>query len=180
MAQTWAGAIPCPIETQKEVPSQSPNPLQMKNKLFLLVLMAMLAGSVSAQWSVGARFGGASGVSLKSYSKTGNTHFEFITAFSLDENIEGFSLTILGEKFGAFSEDGKLGAILGVGETMVFGDEFLLGVSGILGFDWRIGRIGLQLDWLPTWIFVNESYFSPVNAAVTARWMFGGRLNPKY
>lgn len=152
----------------------------MNYKILIIGIAFLMTGNLSAQWSVGARFGGSSGVSLKSYSKTGNTHFEFITAFNFDENVEGFSVTILGEKFGAFSEDGKLGAILGVGETMVFGDEFLLGVSGILGFDWRIGRIGLQLDWLPTWIFVNESYFSPINAAVTARWMFGGRLNPKY
>lgn len=142
------------------------------------MLAIILAGSVSAQWSVGARFGGASGLSLKSYSKTGNTHFEAITAFSFDENLEGFSVTLLGERFGSFSDDGKLGAILGLGETMVFGDEFYLGVSGILGFDWRIGRrIGFQVDWLPTWIFVNDSYFSPVNVAFTARWVFAGRMS---
>lgn len=152
----------------------------MKIKLLLLLITLMVTGSVSAQWSVGARFGGASGLSLKNYSRTGSVHFEAITAINFDENLDGFSVTLLGEKFGAFSEDGKLGAILGAGETMVFGDEFLLGISGILGFDWRIGRIGFQVDWLPTWIFVNDSYFSPVNAAVTARWMFGGRARPQY
>lgn len=149
----------------------------MKKILLISLLAFLFIHSASAQWSVGARFGGASGVSLKSYSRTGSTHFEFISAFNFDENVDGFSVTILGEKFGALSESGKLGAILGAGETMIFGDEFLLGVSGIIGFDWRIGRIGLQLDWLPTWIFVNDSYFSPINAAVTARWMFGGRIN---
>ncbi|HSF88710.1 MAG TPA: hypothetical protein VLA46_04785 [Saprospiraceae bacterium] len=150
----------------------------MKYKILLVCIAFFTSGTLSAQWSVGARFGGASGVSLKSYSKTGSTHFEIITAYNFDENVEGPSLTILGEKFGAFTEDGKLGALLGVGETMVFGDDFLLGLSGILGFDWRIGRIGVQLDWLPTWIFINDSYFSPINAAFTARWMFGGRRNP--
>lgn len=148
----------------------------MKNFLLLSFLVILTVGSASAQWSVGARFGGASGVSLKSYSQTGGLNFEFISALSFDEEVDGFSLTILGEKFGALSDNGKLGAFLGLGETMVFGDEFYLGVSGALGFDWRIGRIGLQLDWLPTWIFVNKSYFSPINAAVTARWMFGGRI----
>lgn len=152
----------------------------MRNKLLLLCLSLLFAASVSAQWSVGARFGGASGLSLKHYSKTGSVHFEAITALSLDENLEGVSVTLLGEKFGALSEDGKLGAILGIGETMVFGDEFYFGVSGILGFDWRIGRIGLQLDWLPTWIFIPKSYLSPVNLAFTARWMFGGKINPQY
>jgi len=154
--------------------------MKMKSKFILLSLGLLFASGLSAQWSVGARFGGASGLSLKSYSKTGTVHFEAISAFSFDENLEGFSVTLLGEKFGSFSEDGKLGAILGLGETMVFGDEFYLGVSGIVGFDWRIGRIGLQVDWLPTWIFVNESYFTPVNGALTARWMFGGRIKSQY
>ncbi len=148
----------------------------MKSGLFLLFFMFLLCGSSSAQWSIGARFGGASGVSLKSYSKTGGLNFEFIAARDFDDEVEGFSLTVLGQKFGALSESGKLGAFIGLGETMVFGDDFLLGVSGSIGFDWRIGRIGLQLDWLPTWIFVNKSYFSPINAGVTVRWMFGGPI----
>jgi hypothetical protein len=86
-------------------------------------------------------------------------------------------VTLLVEKFGPLSEDGKLGAILGIGETMVFPeDDFLLGASGIIGFDWRIGnRLGVQLDWMPTYIFINDSYFSPINAAFTARWVFRGR-----
>jgi hypothetical protein len=154
--------------------------MDMRNKLFLLGLGLLFAANLSGQWSVGARFGGASGLSFKSYSKTGTTHFEAITAFSFDEKLDGFSVTLLGEKFGSFSEDGKLGAILGIGETMIFGDEFYLGASGIIGFEWRIGRIGLQVDWLPTWIFVNESYFSPVNGALTVRWMFGGRVKSQY
>lgn len=149
----------------------------MKRFFLLGLLVILFSGNASAQWSIGARFGGASGVSLKSYSQTGGLNFEFIAARSFDEEVEGFSLTILGEKFGALSDNGKLGAFLGVGETMVFGDEFYLGVSGSLGFDWRIGRIGLQLDWLPTWIFVNKSYFAPINAGLTVRWMFGGRIS---
>ncbi len=151
----------------------------MKNALLLLFISVLCIGDLSSQWSIGGRFGGASGISLKSYSKTGTFHFEAITAFSFDENLDGFSVTLLGEKMGAFSNDGKLGAILGGGETMIFGDDFYLGLSAILGLDWRIGRrIGLQLDWLPTWVFINDSYFSPVNAAVTARWMFGQRYSP--
>ena len=149
----------------------------MKN-LFLICLVSLLSiGFASAQWSIGARFDGAPGLSLKSYSKSGSILFEAIAATNLDNQFdgEGFALTLLGEKFGPLSENGKLGAILGIGETMVFGDDFYLGVSGILGFDWRIGRIGLQVDWLPTWIFVNDSYFSPVNVAGTVRWVFGGR-----
>ncbi len=151
----------------------------MKNSLLLFFFVFLLCGTASGQWSIGARFGGASGVSLKNYSQHGGMNFEIIAAQNFDEETDGLSLTILGEKFGALSNNGKLGAFLGIGETMVFSDEFYLGISGAIGFDWRIGRIGLQLDWLPTWIFVNKSHFSPVNAAFTARWMFGGRINPR-
>jgi len=151
----------------------------MKNLIILSFFAFALLPSASGQWAVGGRFGGASGASLKHYPKTsGGLLFEAISAFNFDENIDGFTLTLMLEKFGAFSEDGKFGAILGVGESMIFPkNDFLLGVSGIIGFDLRMGRrIGLQVDWLPTYIFVNDSYFSPVNAAVTARWVFGGRL----
>jgi hypothetical protein len=151
----------------------------MKNKLLFLFCIICMADIASGQWSVGARFGGTYGISLKNYSASGKTHVEAIMAYSLDENLDGISATLMFEKMGAFAEDGKLGAILGGGGTMVFGDEFYLGLSGILGLDWRIGRIGLQADWLPTWIFVNDSYFSPINAAFTARWMFGGRIKPQ-
>lgn len=148
----------------------------MKNIVLPLIITIAFISTASAQWSIGGRFGGASGVSLKSYPKSDGILFEAISAFNFDDNIEGFSLTLLGEKLGAFSDDRKLGAILGVGETMVFGDEFLLGFSAILGFDWRIGnRIGVQVDWLPTYIFINDSHFNSVNAAFTARWIFRGR-----
>lgn len=150
----------------------------IKNILSLLVLAFICMHSASGQWSVGARFGGASGLSLKHYpTSSGGLLFEGITAVNFDENIDGFSVTLMLEKFGSFSDDGKFGAILGAGETMIFPeDDFLLGVSGIIGFDMRVGRrIGLQLDWLPTYIFINDSYFSPINVAFTARWIFGGR-----
>lgn len=147
----------------------------MKNFLLLVLLSFACITTTSAQWSVGARFGGASGVSIKHYPASNGLLFEGISAFSFDDNLKDLSLTLLLEKFGPLSENEKLGAILGFGETMVFTDDFLLGVSGILGFDWRIGRFGMQIDWLPTYIFINDSYFNSVNVAYTARWIFGGR-----
>lgn len=153
----------------------------MNMKIFLGLLVCLFMNDLNAQWSIGARFGGTSGVSLKSYSKTGSTHFEAITAFNFDKELDGFSATLLFEKFGAFDSANKFGAILGAGETMVFTDDFYLGLSGIIGFDWRIGRrIGFQVDWLPTWFFVPESYFSAINIAGTVRWVFGGRVKPAY
>ena len=147
----------------------------MKNILLLLCVLG-ITSLAKAQWSVGGRFGGFTGVTFKSYPASSSLHFEGIASASLDETVEGFAVTLLLEKFGSLSNNDRLNAFLGFGETMIFGDEFYLGVNAILGFDWRIGkRIGLQLDWMPAYIFVNESYFSPINGAVTARWIFGGR-----
>ena len=149
----------------------------MKTILSLLLFAFLFIHTANAQWSVGARFGGATGVSLKHYPASNGILFEGITGLNFDENLDGFTVTLLVEKFGPLSNDGKLGAIIGLGESMIFPeDDFLLGISGIIGFDWRIGnRIGVQLDWMPTYVFINDSYFSPINAAFTARWIFGGR-----
>lgn len=149
----------------------------MKTILSLLLFAILFIHTTKAQWSVGARFGGATGVSLKHYPASNGILFEGITGLNFDENLDGFTVTLLVEKFGPLSNDSKLGAIIGLGESMIFPeDDFLLGISGIIGFDWRIGnRIGVQLDWMPTYVFINDSYFSPINAAFTGRWIFGGR-----
>src|SRR5690606_1620518 len=138
----------------------------MKTKILICSVLFILMGlgSASAQWAIGARFGGASGVSLKKYSYSG-IDFEAIGAISFDDKAEGFGLTLMVEKFAQFTGDGKFGAILGVGETMVFADEFWFGVSGTLGLELRLGRIAIQGDWLPTLFFVDETYFTPVNGA---------------
>ena len=144
----------------------------MKKLCILFFFSFILCNIISAQWSVGGRFGGTSGVTIKHYPASSGLLFEGIAAYNFDDHLDAFSVTLLLEKLGALNSQGTLGAIIGGGETMVFGDEFYLGINGILGFDWRIGRIGLQVDWMPTYIFINESYFSPINLAFTARWVF--------
>jgi hypothetical protein len=147
----------------------------MKKIFFFLFISLAIAGSASAQWSVGARLGGSTGVSLKKYTDSRHTAFEVITGFNFDDKIEGFMVSPMFEKMGPLTESGNFSAFLGPGVNMIFGDEFYFGASAILGLDWRLGKIGLQVDWMPTYIFVNESYFSPVNAAFTARLLFGHR-----
>jgi hypothetical protein len=144
-------------------------------KTFLLLISLAVFTSATAQWSVGARFGGATGLSLKKYTNSRHTAFEVITGYNFDGEIEGFALSPMFEKLGPLNDSGSFSAIFGPGVNLIFGDEFYFGASAILGLDWRLGRIGLQVDWMPTYIFVNESYFSPVNAAFTARLLFGGR-----
>lgn len=145
-------------------------------KQFLLLSLCLgLLSSASAQWSIGARFGGASGLSLKKYSTHRNSAFEIITGYDFDDKIDGFAISPMFEKMGSLTDRGNFAAFFGPGVNFIFGEEFYFGASAILGLDWRLGKIGLQVDWMPTYIFVNESYFSSVNGAFTIRWLFGRR-----
>lgn len=148
-------------------------------KLFFSVLLITLLMNVQAQkivggeWSAGARLGGSSGVSLKHHGGSNKSAFEFIAANSFDKKVEGFTLTALFEKLAPLNGNGQLSALLGGGINLNFKDDTKFGVSGILGFDWRLKNVPvtMQVDWLPTWFFVNESYFSGVNAAFTIRYV---------
>ena len=128
---------------------------------------------VGGEWSAGARLGGSSGLSIKHHSSSNKSAFEIIAANSFDKSVEGFTLTALFEKLAHLNNNGQLSAILGGGVNMNFKDQFKLGVSGIIGFDWRLKNLPLtlQLDWLPTWFFINEDYFSGVNAAFSIRYV---------
>ena len=137
-------------------------------KLLLLTNFILVSSLAFSQWSVGARFGGASGVSLKGYNNS--TALEFLAGFNFDNKVDGFFVSPLFEKMASFDDSGKLNALIGPGLNFIFGNKLYFGVSGVLGADWRIGRIGVQVDWMPSFIFVNESHFSFSNAAFTARW----------
>lgn len=128
---------------------------------------------VGGEWSIGGRFGGSSGISLKHHSGSNKSAFELIAANSFDKSVEGFSITGLYEKLAPLNENGQLSALFGGGVNFNFKDDVKFGVSGILGFDWRLKNVPLtlQVDWLPTWYFVNENYFSGVNAAFTIRYV---------
>lgn len=148
-------------------------------KLAVLLFFALFFINVQAQkivggeWSVGPRLGGSSGISLKKHMGSNKAAFEFIAANSFDKRVEGFSVTALFEKLAPLNGNGQLSALFGGGFNLNFKDETKFGVSGILGFDWRLKNvpITLQVDWLPTWYFINESYFSGVNGAFTVRYV---------
>jgi len=128
---------------------------------------------VGGEWSVGPRFGGSSGISLKKHSASNKSAFELVAANAFDKKIEGFSLTALYQKLAPLNENGQLSAFYGGGINLNFKDQTKFGVSGIIGFDWRLKKapLTLQLDWLPSWYFINESYFSGINGAFTIRYV---------
>ena len=128
---------------------------------------------VGGEWSAGARLGGSAGLSLKKHSGSNTSAFELIAANSFDSKVDGFTLTAMFEKLSPMNGNGQLSALFGAGVNLNFKETTKVGVSGIIGFDWRLKNvpITMQIDWLPTWFLINENYFSGVNGAFTIRYV---------
>jgi len=141
---------------------------------FFLILSSFAQTKVGGEFSIGPRLGGSAGLSFKFHNKTNRSAIEFITANSFDDKIDGFTLGAMFEKLAPLNGDSRLSAVGGTGVNLNFKGVTKIGVSGILGFDWRIKSAPLtfQLDWLPTLFFINvKSTFNGVNAAFTARYV---------
>jgi hypothetical protein len=164
----------------------------MKKMSFLLltaaVLLSMTASAqkkdVGGEISAGIRLGGNSGFTLKKHNNYNTSALEFIAQFDYvgdDPDLDGFSITALWEKLAPLSTSSQLSALFGVGPSLNFNQDFNFGVSGVLGFDWRLKKVPvtLQLDWMPTWYFVNASNFTFSNAAVSARYVLNRKRYKK-
>ncbi|HLO81621.1 MAG TPA: hypothetical protein VK166_11710 [Chitinophagaceae bacterium] len=163
-------------------------------KIFSLISFAVFLTSISAfaqkkevggEISLGARFGGTVGATLKRHGAYNKSAIEFIAQFkNFDESnadLEGFSLTGLYQKLAPLSGSSQLSALFGGGVSMNFERDFNLGVSGMIGFDWRLKKlpITLQVDWMPTYFFINTSEFTLSNAAISARYVLNRRRYSK-
>ncbi len=159
-------------------------------KISLLIVFAVFLTSLSAfaqkkevggEISLGARFGGTVGATLKRHGAYNKSAIEFIAQFkNFDDSnpdLEGFSLTGLYQKLAPLSGSSQLSALFGGGLSMNFERDFNLGVSGMLGFDWRLKKlpVTLQVDWMPTYFFINTSEFTFSNAAISARYVLNRR-----
>lgn len=161
----------------------------MKKLHFVMAAVAILTATqlfaqkrdVGGEISVGARFGGTVAASLKKHSNYNRSAFEIITQFKDFDNsgsdLDGFGITALFQKLAPLSGSSKLSALIGFGPSFNFYKDFNLGVSGMIGFDLRLKSlpITLQLDWMPTYYFVNENTFKATNGAVTARYVLNRR-----
>jgi hypothetical protein len=154
---------------------------------FFLTSVAAFAQKkeVGGEISLGARFGGTIGATLKRHGAYNKSALEFIAQFkNFDESnpdLEGFSLTGLYQKLAPLSGNSKLSALFGGGLSMNFEDDFNLGVSAMIGFDWRLKTVPvtLQVDWMPTYFFINTSEFTLSNAAISARYVLNRRRYAK-
>ena len=60
---------------------------------FILTESSAQRKNVGGELAIGARLGGSSGLTLKKYSGNGHSAFEFIGAWSFDNDLDGFTLT---------------------------------------------------------------------------------------
>ena len=144
---------------------------------FLLTETFAQRKNVGGEFAVGARLGGTSGLTVKKYSGSGKSAFEFLGGWGLEKDLDGFNLTAVWEKLAPLNSNGQLSAEFGFGATAIWGDEFWFGPSGIIGFDWRLKKVpvSMSVDWLPTWIVVNDNKFSSLNVAYSIRWIINSK-----
>jgi hypothetical protein len=150
---------------------------------FILSSMGIYAQKkeVGGEISLGARFGGTVGATLKRHGAYNKSAIEFIAQFkNFDDSnpdLEGFSLTGLYQKLAPLSGSSQLSALFGGGLSMNFEDDFNLGASAMIGFDWRLKKVPvtLQVDWMPTYFFIGTSEFTLTNAAFSARYVLNRR-----
>jgi hypothetical protein len=64
---------------------------------------------------------------------------------------------------------------IGLGPSMLFSENFLLGISGELGLEYRFAKLPLAIgaDWRPTFFIIDETEFESGGFGVNARFVFG-------
>lgn len=149
--------------------------------LTVLALLLFSAVSFGQRYSggdnaLGARIGGGTGITFKHFNSPVSA-FEFVGGWGFyDDEHKGTFISALYEKHAPLSGN-KLAALVGGGPSVLFGDNTAWGISGIIGFDWRLGKtpLNLQLDWMPSWYFINDGYLNATNGALSVRYILNHR-----
>lgn len=136
---------------------------------------------LGGELSIGPRFGGTIGGSLKKHFSGNGGAFEVMGTNSLDNVIKGFTLSAYGEKLAPLRGKGQFSAFIGLGLNANFKDQTKIGAGSILGFDWRprLVPLTLQVDWAPSYYFVNSNRFIASNAAFTIRYVLNRNRDKK-
>ncbi|WP_439184305.1 hypothetical protein [Carboxylicivirga taeanensis] len=145
------------------------------NKLLLVVaLVAGMALSSNAQ-EVGLRFGGSNGLggvaidgvfSMGQFSRV-HADLAFWDSYMGVDALWDFIYRPLGEE--AFNW------YVGVGPSILIGDEFWLGASGEIGLEYKFSQVPLALgvDWRPTFWLFDDTRFGADSFGLNIRWVFG-------
>lgn len=141
----------------------------------LLVLASFVFCSYSAfSQEVGVRWGEVLGndIALDMMLRSGDGHrLHADLSFGND-----FGLELLWDVLFRPLGNSSLYWYVGVGPSMLFSDNFLFGISGEAGLEYRFAKLPIAVgaDWRPTYFFGENSDFESGGFGVNARFVFGG------
>jgi hypothetical protein len=139
----------------------------------LLVLTSFIFFSYAGfSQEIGVRFGDVLGndIAMDAIFNSGKFHrlhadFSFGSDFGLEILWDFWYKPFGGEAFHYY---------LGMGPSMLFGDDFFLGFSGELGLEYHFKSVPIAVgaDWRPTFFVVNDDSFEAGGYGVNARFVF--------
>lgn len=138
--------------------------------IFLITSCACMAQQQYRESMLGIRAGGSAGFTYKKFMGS-RFAFETMVAKDFPKEQDGVFIAALFEKHAPLLGN-KFSALAGAGPSYHFTRKSL-GVVGMLGFDWRIlnAPVNLQVDWSPAYYFNATQQFSPINGALSVRYI---------
>ncbi|WP_430810185.1 MULTISPECIES: hypothetical protein [unclassified Carboxylicivirga] len=146
----------------------------MKKVVLLIALLVGIVSHSNAQ-EVGLRFGGSNGLggvaidgvfSMGQFSRV-HADLAFWDGYMGIDGLWDFIYRPLGEE--AFNW------YVGVGPSLLVGDDFWLGVSGEVGLEYGFKEVPLVLgiDWRPTFWVIDDTHLGVDSFGLNIRWAFG-------
>jgi hypothetical protein len=142
-------------------------------KLLVLASFVLCSNFVFSQ-EIGVRWGEVLGndVALDLMLRSGDGHrLHADLSFGND-----FGLELLWDVLYRPLGNSALYWYIGVGPSMLFSDNFLFGISGEVGLEYRFKKLPIAVgaDWRPTFFIDDETDFESGGFGVNARFVFGG------
>ena len=142
-------------------------------KKLLVVLALVLTGYSGFSQEIGVRWGDVLGndIALDMMLRSGEAHrLHADVSFGDDVGVEllwDFAYRPLGgEAFFLYA---------GLGPSMLFAEDFWLGISGEIGLEYRFNGVPIAIgaDWRPTFWIIDDTDFRAEGFGVNARFIFG-------
>ena len=143
-------------------------------KKLLVLASFVLCSYAGFSQEIGARWGEVLGndIALDMMLRSGDGH-RLHADLSFGNN---FGLELLWDVLYRPLGSSNLYWYIGIGPSMLFADDFQLGVSGELGLEYRFAKLPIALgaDWRPTFWIIDDTDFETGGFGVNARFVFGG------
>lgn len=141
-------------------------------KKLLVITSFLLCSYAGFSQEIGARWGDVLGndIALDMMLRSGDGHrLHADLSFGND-----FGLELLWNVIQPLGNS-SLNWYIGLGPSMLFSENFLLGISGELGLEYRFEGLPIAIgaDWRPTFFIIEDTDFETGGFGVNARFVFG-------